>query len=234
MSENRFYEELKKMGLNLSIRQKEQFQMYFQLLVEWNQKINLTTIIEKNQVYLKHFYDSATLVKVINFHTLHKICDIGTGAGFPGIVLKILFPELEVTLVDSLNKRILFLQEVIKTLQLKNIELIHTRAEEYALSHREEFDMVTSRAVSSLPILLEYSIPMVKVGQYFIPLKGDIAQEIKDSKEAMRLLNVKLECQEQFELPIEQSKRTILKFKKEKETSVKYPRKFSEIKKRPL
>lgn len=234
MTEVEFELELRSLGISLSEEQKMQLKTYYELLVEWNEKMNLTGITEKEQVYLKHFYDSATVTKVINLQEENTLCDIGTGAGFPGLVLKILFPHLQVTLVDALNKRILFLEYVINTLKLKNVKTVHARAEEYAKIHREEFDVVTCRAVATLPILLEYSIPLVKVGKYFIPMKGDIAQEIKASERATKLLNVKLECQEKFFLPIEKSVRTILKFKKEKNTNVKYPRKFSEMKKNPL
>lgn len=234
MTEDRFYEELKKIGIDLSEIQKNQFQKYYELLVEWNNKMNLTAITEKEEVYLKHFYDSATLVKVIDFNNVENLCDIGTGAGFPGIVIKILFPHLKITLVDALNKRLIFLNEVIQTIELHNIETVHARAEEYAINHREEFDAVTSRAVAPLTTLLEYSVPLVKINGYFIPMKGDIAQEIKESSNAIKLLNVKLICQEEFQLPVNLNHRTILKFQKFKMTSVKYPRKFSDMKKKPL
>ncbi len=234
MTEDRFERELELLGVSLSENQKIQFETYYKLLVEWNKKMNLTGITDKEQVYLKHFYDSATLVKVIDLREEKTLCDIGTGAGFPGLVLKILFPELEVTLVDALNKRILFLEHVIEVLKLKNIKTIHERAEEYAKEHREEFDVVTSRAVAALPMLLEYSVPLVKIGKYFIPMKADIAQEIKASERSIKIMSVKLKCQETFSLPIENSTRTILKFQKEKSSHVKYPRKFSEIKRNPL
>lgn len=234
MNEDKFEIELKKIGVCLDETMKKQLNSYFDLLVEWNQKMNLTAITEKKQVYLKHFYDSATIVKVVDLKEIKTLCDIGTGAGFPGLVLKILFPHLQVTLVDALQKRTLFLKEVIKRLGLSDIEVVHERAEEYAQKNREVFDVVTARAVSALPILLEYAVPIVKIGGYFVPLKGNIAQEIKDSKDAIELLNVKLECQEEFFLPIENSQRTVLKFRKEKMTSVKYPRKFSEIKRKHL
>lgn len=234
MTEDRFYEEIKKIGIDLSEIQKNQFQKYYELLVEWNNKMNLTAITEKEEVYLKHFYDSATLVKVIDFNNVENLCDIGTGAGFPGIVIKILFPHLKITLVDALNKRLIFLNEVIQTIELHNIETVHARAEEYAINHREEFDAVTSRAVAPLTTLLEYSVPLVKINGYFIPMKGDIAQEIKESSNAIKLLNVKLICQEEFQLPVNLNHRTILKFQKFKVTSVKYPRKYSDMKKKPL
>ena len=196
--------------------------------------MNLTAITEKEEVYLKHFYDSATLVKVIDFNNVENLCDIGTGAGFPGIVIKILFPHLKITLVDALNKRLIFLNEVIQTIELHNIETVHARAEEYAINHREEFDAVTSRAVAPLTTLLEYSVPLVKINGYFIPMKGDIAQEIKESSNAIKLMNVKLICQEEFQLPVNLNHRTILKFQKFKMTYFKYPRKFSDMKKKPL
>lgn len=234
MTEDRFLKEFELLGISLSEQQKNQLETYYELLVEWNEKMNLTGITEKEQVYLKHFYDSATLVKIIDLKEEKTLCDIGTGAGFPGLVLKILFPHLEVTLVDALNKRITFLDYVISTLKLENIKTVHARAEEYAKEHKEEFDIVTSRAVAALPMLLEYSVPLVKIGKYFIPMKGDIAQEIKASERSIKIMNVKLECQESFLLPVENSTRTILKFKKEKTSHVKYPRKFSEMKKNPL
>lgn len=234
MTEDKFYEELKKLNISLTEKQKEQFKKYYEMLVEWNQKMNLTAIVAKDQVYLKHFYDSATLTKIINLEEAENLCDIGTGAGFPGIVLKILFPSLSVTLVDSLNKRVMFLNHVIESLKLVDIRAIHARAEEYALSHREYYDVVTCRAVAPLSILLEYAVPIVKVGKFFIPMKGDIAQEITGARNAILKMNVKLIDKESFCLPIENSYRTILKFEKLSKTSVKYPRKFSEIKKNPL
>ena len=225
MTEDRLYEELKKIGIELSERQKEQFQMYYELLVEWNNKMNLTAITKKEEVYLKHFYDSATLVKVIDFNNVGNLCDIGTGAGFPGIVIKILFPHLKITLVDALNKRLLFLNEVIQILRLHNVDIVHARAEEYAIDHHDEFDVVTSRAVAPLTTLLEYSVPIVKINGYFIPMKGDIAQEIKESGNAIKIMNVKLICQEEFQLPVNLNHRTNLKFQKFKKKHRLRPRK---------
>lgn len=234
MTKDSFYEALGDLDIEITEKQKQQFCVYFELLVVWNEKINLTAITEESQVYLKHFYDSATLVKVIDFNKVETLCDVGTGAGFPGLVLKILYPNLKVTLVDALNKRILFLQQVIQELDLKDIEAVHARVEDYAKNHREEFDVVTSRAVSALPVLLEYSVPMVKVKGFFIPMKGNIAQEIIDSKQAISTLNVQLVDQIMFKLPLENSQRTLLKFWKIKKTSLKYPRKYSDIKKKSL
>lgn len=234
MTENNFIEELKLIGINIDIEQLNKLSKYYELLIEWNKKINLTAITEKEQVYLKHFYDSLTLNKIIDLKKENSICDIGTGAGFPGVVLKIVFPNLKVTLVDSLNKRIDFLNLIIKELELENIIAIHTRSEEFALTNREKFDVVTARAVAPLNILLEYSIPMVKKNKYFIAMKGNIEKEEKTFDNSMKILNTTIEKIEEFTLPNELSKRTLIKFKKLKITSNKYPRKFNEIKKKPL
>jgi len=234
MTENSFIEELKLIGINIDTEQLKKLNKYYELLIEWNKKINLTAITEKNQVYLKHFYDSLTLNKIIDLKKENSICDIGTGAGFPGIVLKIVFPNLKVTLVDSLKKRIDFLNLIIKELELENIIAIHTRSEEFALTNREKFDFVTARAVAPLNILLEYSIPMVKKNKYFIAMKGNIEKEEKTFDNSMKILNTIIEKKEEFTLPNELSKRTLIKFKKLEITSKKYPRKFNEIKKKPL
>lgn len=234
MTISNFIEELKKLNIEPTKEQLEQLNKYYELLIEYNKVMNLTGITEKEEVYLKHFYDSLTISKVIDLNKEETLCDIGTGAGFPGIVLKILFPNLKITLIDSLNKRIEFLKIVIKELNLKDIEAIHTRAEEYAKNNIEKFDVVTSRAVAPLNILLEYGIPLLKVNKHFIAYKGIISQEIIESENALQKLNSKIEKIEEFILPIEQSKRTILLIKKEKTTNKKYPRKNSEIKKNPL
>lgn len=234
MTENSFIEELKLIGIDIDQEKLNQLNRYYELLVRWNQKINLTAITEKNQVYLKHFYDSLTLNKIIDLKNEKKLCDIGTGAGFPGVVLKILFPNLEVTLVDSLRKRIDFLNLVIEELKLKGIIAINTRSEEYALIHREEFDIVTARAVAPLNILLEISIPLVKKNKYFIAMKGNIEKEEKTFDNAASILNTKIIEIKEFILPTELSNRTLIKFQKLEITNKKYPRKFSEIKKKPL
>jgi len=234
MNIERFIKELKNIDIDITEKQLEQLKKYYELLIEYNKVMNLTGITEEDQVYLKHFYDSATITKVIDLTQEETLCDIGTGAGFPGLVLKILFPNLKVTLVDSLNKRITFLNKVIEELKLENIEAIHARAEEYAIKNIEKFDIVTSRAVAPLNILLEYAIPMLKINKYFIAFKGNAEEELKQSEKALIILNSKLEKKEIFKLPIEESTRTILKIKKQKQTEKKYPRKNSEIKKKPL
>lgn len=234
MTENKFIEEIKKLGIDISQDQINQFNRYYELLIEWNEKINLTAITEKNDVYLKHFYDSATIIKVINLNEEESLCDIGTGAGFPGIVLKILFPNLKVTLIDALEKRIKFLNIVIDELKLNHIETIHARSEEYGIKNREKYDVVTARAVASLPVLIEYCVPLVKKNKYFIPLKANIFQEIKLSQNALKLFSLKEIKKVEFLLPIEGSNRTIIKYQKLEITNKKFPRKNAEIKKRPL
>ena len=229
MKLNDFIEELEKIDIKLTDKQLNQLEKYFELLIEYNKVMNLTGITEKDQVYLKHFYDSLTLIKVINLKNYNSLCDIGTGAGFPGLVLKIVFPNLKVTLLDSLNKRIEFLKEVSNQLGLENIEIVHSRAEEYALKNKNKFEITTARAVAHLSILLEYSIPMTKEGGYFIALKGNLESEIKEIDNALKELNTKLDSKIEFILPVENSKRTIVKFIKIKDNK-KYPRKNSEIK----
>lgn len=233
MNQNKFIEELKNIGIEINNNQLKQLEKYYELLVEYNKVMNLTGITEIKDVYLKHFYDSLTVFKIINLNEYSTLCDIGTGAGFPGIVLKIVFPNLNVTLVDSLNKRINFLNIVIKELGLKDITAYHCRVEEYATLNREKFDIVTSRAVATTNILLEYSIPMIKVGGYFVAMKGNIENE-PNCTNALKILNSKLINKLEFKLPIEKSNRTLLLFKKYSETNRKYPRRNIEIKKKAL
>jgi 16S rRNA (guanine527-N7)-methyltransferase len=233
MNLDMFINEVKELGIELSSLQQQQLERYYELIVEYNKVMNLTGITEKEEVYLKHFYDSLTLAKVINLKEETSLCDIGSGAGLPGIVLKIVFPNLNITLIDSLNKRINFLDVVIKELELDNIEAIHARIEEYAVTNRERFDVVTARAVAATSVLLEYSAPLAKIGKYFIAMKANIPENEKFLNAASEL-GMELSKKETFILPIENSARTILKFKKVKATKNKYPRKFAEIKKKPL
>ena len=226
MDRNEFIHEIEKLNIKITDKQVEQLDQYHNLLVEWNKFMNLTGITEKEQVYLKHFYDSLTLCKVIDLNKEETLCDVGTGAGFPGMVLKILFPKLKVTLVDSLQKRLNFLQEVINTLELTDIELVHARAEDYGKENREKFDVVN--------ILLEYCLPLVKVNKFFIPMKGNISQEIILLDKSLDKIGGKLIKKEEFLLPKEESNRTILTITKYKETNKKYPRKTVEIKNNPL
>lgn len=233
MTINSFIEELSKIGIEINETQLNQLEMYYELLVEYNKVMNLTGITEKEEVYLKHFYDSLTLVKAIDLNKYETLCDIGTGAGFPGLVLKIVYPKLKITLIDSLQKRINFLNIVIEKLNLKDIETIHSRIEEYGCNNREKYDIVTARAVASTNVLLEYSIPIVKLGGYFIPMKAKIDNE-PSFENAQKKLGCTMEKKIEFLLPYENSSRTLIKFKKDIITNKKYPRKFSEIKKFPL
>ena len=225
-----FIEETKKLKLNLTQSQLDNLEKYYNLLIEWNEKINLTRIVEKDQVYLKHFYDSLTISKVIDLSNELTLIDVGTGAGFPGIVLKICFPNLKITLLDSLQKRITFLDEVIKELGLENINTVHDRAEDYAKKHREEYDIVTSRAVANLRVLSELCIPMVKVNGYFVPMKANIEDELNEANDIIHKLSGKLEKVETFNLPIEDSIRNILLINKIDKTNRVYPRRMDKIK----
>ena len=210
MSQQEFILEINQLGITLAKHQEEQLEMYYQLLVHYNQHMNLTGITEKDMVYLKHFYDSLTLEKAIHLEKVNTLCDIGTGAGFPGLVLKIVFPNLKITLIDSLNKRVEFLKVVIQKLELENIEAIHMRAEEFAKSHREEFDVVTSRAVANLSILSELSLPLVRDGGYFIPMKAKMEMEITTLNSILTKLNGKIDEIISFDLPYEHSIRNLL------------------------
>lgn len=234
MNQNEFITALNNLNIDVTKYQLKQFEEYYKLLISWNEKINLTRITDKEDVYLKHFYDSASIVKVIDLNRVNNLCDFGTGAGFPGIVIKILFPNLNVTLVDSLNKRINFLNIVIEKLNLEKITTIHSRIEDYARLNRDKFDCVVARAVSSLNNLLEYAVPLIKVNKYFIAMKANASEELENSMNAIKTLEVVLEKEEKFILPKENSNRHILVFSKKKETSKKYPRSNAEMKKRPL
>ena len=214
MNKDEFIKEVAKLDINLTNVQLEQLEQYKQLLQDENKLYNLTSIIEEKQIYLKHFYDSLTIVKTINLTKIETLLDVGTGAGFPGIVLKIVFPNLHVTLLDSNNKKIKFLNKVIEKLDLKNIKTIHDRCESFAHQNLNKFDVVTSRAVSSLDNLLELCLPMVKINGYFIPLKGDIEKELKENEITLKILNSKIEEVINFKLPKENSNRNILKIRK--------------------
>lgn len=231
MNKDRFYVELNILGIVINDLQKKQLEKYYKFLLEWNEKINLTTIIKEDEVYLKHFYDSLTISKIIDFNKVDTLCDVGSGAGFPGVVLKIIFPNLNITLLDSLNKRVIYLNKLIEHLELTKIIAVHGRAEEFARTNREKYDVVVARAVAPLQILLEYCIPMTKVHGNFIAMKANISQEIKESEEIAKLLASNIEKQEEFFLPIENSVRTIIKYKKNEITNLKFPRHQNIIKK---
>ena len=223
------------MGVRFSVEQMDKFYKYMNLLIEWNEKINLTAIIEPNEIILKHFIDSITILKDIKDGS--TVVDVGTGAGFPGIPLSIMNPTLKITLVDSLNKRLIFLQEVINELDLKNVELVHARAEEFGRNkkYREKFDVATSRAVANLATLSEYLLPLVKINGKAISMKaGNASQEIEDAKKAIKTLGGNINNIEEFNLPQSDIGRTIIIIDKIKETPGKYPRKPGTPSKEPI
>ena len=230
MKEIEFIEELEKLNIFLDEEQLLKLDKFYNLLISWNEKINLTRIVSKEDVYLKHFYDSLTLIKVIDLTKELTLCDVGTGAGFPGIVLKIVFPNLQITLIDALQKRINYLNEIINELELDNIIAIHARSEEYARSNYENFDIVTARAVASLKVISELCLPMVKVNGYFVAMKSSVSDEINDANVIIKELKSKIVNINEFTLPYENSLRTLVKIQKNDKTSHKYPRKFAQIK----
>ena len=225
-----FINALKELDIEVTEEKLEKLNQYYELLIEWNEKINLTAITGKKEVYLKHFYDSLTLNKIIDLSKVTSLADVGTGAGFPGIVLKIFFPEIHITLIDSLNKRIEFLKVVIQKLNLDNIEVINNRVEE--IKTREKYEVVTARAVANLHILLELLTPISN--KYIVLMKGEAKEELLNTDNLYRELNLKLLEIKEFLLPIENSKRTLIKYEKLKTTNIKYPRNFGAIKKNPL
>ena len=220
-----FKEEVEKLGISLTDDQLNQLALFYQLLLSWNEKMNLTRITNQEEVYLKHFYDSLTLYKEIKLETVDTLCDVGSGAGFPGIVLKIVFPNLDITLIDSLQKRVNYLNEIIKELKLSNIRAIHTRCEDYARVNREKYEVVTARAVANLKVLSELCLPLVKENGYFIAMKGKATEELDEAKAMIGTLGGKIEHINEFSLPLEESNRTLIKIKKEKKTDKIYPRK---------
>lgn len=228
---------VKNLSIVLNDKQIQQFEQYYNILVEWNKVMNLTAITEYEEVVEKHFLDSLTIVDAINMEKIETLIDVGTGAGFPGIPLKIAFPHLKVTLLDSLNKRIKFLNEVIDLLELDDIKTIHGRAEDYAkqAEYREQYDICVSRAVANLATLSEYCLPYVKVDGLFVPYKsGEIDEELKSSEKAVSILGGKVEEVVKFQLPGTDIGRSFVKIHKIKETKKKYPRKAGMPTKEPL
>lgn len=227
-------EKAKQIGIELEEKQIQKFYQYMNLLLEWNEKINLTAITEPKEIILKHFVDSLTIAK--QMEQGKKLIDVGTGAGFPGIPLSIINSEVEITLLDSLNKRIIFLEEVIHTLELKNIRAVHARVEEFAKNKKEraQYDMATSRAVAPLNVLLEYLLPLVKVDGKCICMKGSNIEEVKESKKALTVLGGEIEEIQKITLPESDMNRHIIIVKKTKETPSKYPRKPGTPTKEPI
>lgn len=234
----RIKEALESLGLSIEDKQCEKFLLYYEMLIEKNKVMNLTAITEFDEVVVKHFLDSAALVKIFDLQNKQlKVLDMGTGAGFPGIPLKILFPKLQVVLLDSLNKRVGFLKEVIDALSLENIEAVHGRAEEYGRkeAYREKFDLCVSRAVANLATLSEYCIPYVAVDGYFIPYKsGNIENELSGAKNAINILGGNIEEVKEFILPDSDISRSFIKIRKTGKTKQKYPRMGGKPAKEPI
>ncbi|WP_027108096.1 16S rRNA (guanine(527)-N(7))-methyltransferase RsmG [Lacticigenium naphthae] len=238
MNPEEFKAELQKRGLPITEEKMKQFADYLKLLQEWNQKINLTAITEKEEVYLKHFYDSLTAGLYVDFSQgVHSLCDVGSGAGFPSIPLKILYPEISITIVDSLNKRIKFLEALTTQLKLEGVHLYHDRAEIFAhnKAFRESFDVVTARAVARMSVLSELCLPLVKKGGKFLAMKAaNTEEELQDANKAITLLGGKLTEDISFVLPHDAGERHIVMIEKRKETPNKYPRKPGLPNKKPI
>lgn len=225
-------------GLVLNDQQIAQFERYFQLLVEWNEKINLTAITQREEVYLKHFYDCLMALwnMPLDNYAL-QLCDVGAGAGFPSIPLKIAHPELQVTIVDSLQKRLTFIEHLAEELGLEGVSCVHGRAEDVGQNpaYRGQFDIVTARAVASLNVLAEYCLPLVKIGGQFLALKAQKSdQELEEARAAIRILGAKLIKVTEDQLPVEAADRRYILIQKTKETPNKYPRKAGKPAKNPI
>ena len=231
MKIDEFINEVKNLGIELNEDKLNKLNTYKEFMQEYNTHTNLTRIIDEEEVYLKHFYDSLTICKYVDLNNYNNLLDLGTGAGFPGMVLKIMFPNLKVTLLDSNNKKITFLKELSNKLDLE-VELIQERAEEFAKKRRESFDIVVSRAMANLRTLLELSIPFNKVDGLFIAMKANASEEISEAKNTHEILGSKLISINEFDL--KDNNRTILIYKKERKTDIKYPREYNIILKKPI
>ena len=234
MSDLEFIELLKKDNIILTANQIKQFESYYMYLIEYNKHTNLTSITNKEDVYLKHFYDSYLLTKTLDFNTINTCLDIGSGAGFPGVVLKILYPHIKITLLDSNNKKTKFLEELVSILQLNDITIINDRAEKYIKEKRNFFDLVTARAVKDMQILSELSIPYVKIGGHFIAMKSDYLNELNNSLNCITTLGGEYIETKNINFPNNLGTRNFIIIKKEKLTNIKYPREYNKIIKHPL
>lgn len=235
--EQKLKKEISKLGIELTEKQCQQFLRYYEILVEWNSFMNLTAITDYDEVVTKHFADSLELVKILDLSKDYSVLDLGTGAGFPGIPLKIVFPHLKVTLLDSLNKRVKFLNEVISQLGLTEITAIHGRAEDYGRDklYREQYELCVSRAVANLATLSEYCLPYVKKQGYFVAYKsGKIEEEVENSRKAVSVLGGKIEQVESFQLADTDMGRSFVMIRKCKETSKEYPRTAGKPSKEPI
>jgi len=229
MKKNEFITECEKLGIEISEDHIQKFITYKNLLIEWNSKFNLTSIVKEDEIYLKHFYDSLCLVKATKLNDNIKFCDFGTGAGFPGIVLAILFNNIYVDLIESNGKKVKFLNIVKETLNLKNVKIIQDRIESYAKENRELYDVVTCRAVSNLGIISELAVSIIKINGLFVPLKSNIDDEISRYIKEICKLGYKLEKVVEYNLPVENARRTIPILRKIKQTELKYPRNYNLI-----
>lgn len=230
MTKNDFLSELARLGIDLTKKQINDLEIYAKFLLEYNEHTNLTAITKPDKVYLKHFYDSLTIVKNVDLNKVTTLLDIGTGAGFPGMVLKIVYPNLKVTLLDSNNKKVAFLKELAEKLNL-DVEIIYNRAEIFVQNRREYYDIVTSRAVADLSILAELAIPYLKVGGNFIAMKANYQDELHNAENIIKKLNSKVTKITEFTLPATDMNRGIITINKEKITNKKYPRSYNTIKK---
>ena len=233
MNKDYFIEELTKLDITLEDNKLNKLEEYYSLLEEENKKYNLTRIIDKQNVYLKHFYDSLTITKIISIDN-QSICDLGSGAGFPGLVLAICFPKTKITLIESNGKKCYFLNLVKEKLKLNNVIVINERSEDYAQKNREKFDIVTARAVAPLKHLLEYGIPLLKVNGKFIAMKANVENEEQNIENYLNKLSIQEKKRIIFNLPVENSLRTIIMYTKKKKTDKKYPRRYNEILKKEI
>ncbi|HZG71309.1 MAG TPA: 16S rRNA (guanine(527)-N(7))-methyltransferase RsmG [Chondromyces sp.] len=237
MNTEKFKQLLEEKGISLSPWQLEQYETYYKLLVEWNEKMNLTAITDHDEVYLKHFFDSLTAAFYFDFNQDINLCDVGAGAGFPSIPIKIAFPNIHVTIVDSLNKRIGFLEHLSKELKLENTHFYHDRAETFGKNpeHREQYNVVTARAVARMSVLSELCLPLVKQDGVFLAMKAASAdEELAAAKKAINILGGRVEKEFSFKLPIEESERNIMIIRKVKPAPKKYPRKPGTPNKQPI
>ena len=234
MNRETFIKSVKELGIEINDDILHKLDVYCKFLVEYNEHTNLTAIKNEQDIYLKHFYDSLTICRVINLNEIESLMDIGTGAGFPGMVLKIFFPKLNVILVDSNNKKTKFLMELKEKLNVDKIEVINNRVENLLSRFINSIDVVTARAVTNLPVLTELATPFVKKDGYFIAMKGNAEEELANSKDAIDILGCKIESIDTFNLENDNGKRTLIKIKKIQETSIKDVRSYDKIIKKPL
>ena len=234
MNIEEFINEIKKLGIDVTEEQLEKLEIYCNFLLEYNTHTNLTAIKNREEVYLKHFYDSLTLVKSIDLTSIENLLDIGTGAGFPGMVLKIFFPNLQIYLVDSNNKKTKFLNELKNKLNVDKVEVINDRIENITSRFINSIDVVTARAVTNLPVLVELALPLVKVNKYFIAMKGNAQEELENSEYAITYLGGKIEDIKEFDLPHDAGKRMLITIQKTQKSELNKLRPYEKIVKKPL